>query len=279
MSRIIAIIFGAVSCVAAAFLNFYIQELTTINIFSLSMFFVIPVGAGLVGFAANSGYYLSALMTDRMLDKYDFLIMVGIAAIGMFLIYGIEYYFYVERVGLSTDITFWQYITFVVKNSILKVKLTKFSTFNNVGSMGNFGYLFLLIHLVGFVIGGVTAFFLLLSMDICPNCSKYLRNKKKKILFFSTKEGFENYYNQVNELKPTSHNFKSTVFINNNIKFDKTQGSIKCVWRLKKCNVCNFEQLNGNAEIYQGKDWSTIQDAEKKIIMPIYSNLDKQWNT
>lgn len=107
MNRIITIILGAVSCVIAAFLNFYIQDFTSINVFSFSIFFVIPVGAILVGMAANSGYYLSALMTHRMLDKYDFFTMVGMAAAGMFLIYGIEYYYYVEKAGLSNDLSFW----------------------------------------------------------------------------------------------------------------------------------------------------------------------------
>lgn len=33
MSRLIAIMLGAVSCIAAAFINFYIQDFTTINVF------------------------------------------------------------------------------------------------------------------------------------------------------------------------------------------------------------------------------------------------------
>lgn len=276
MNRLITIIFGALSCIAAAFLNFYIQELTTINIFSFSIFFLLPVGAIFVGMAATSGYYLSALMTHRMLDKYDFITMVGMAAIGMILIYGIGYYFDVEKSGLGGDITFWQYVAFVVKNATFHVQITKFPLFTKLGSMGKFGYLFLLIRFVGFIVGGAITFLLLVGADTCTKCSKYMRHKKK-LLFFDNKQNFDNYLKKIEGLKLTSNTFKSTLF-SSDLKLDKVQDSIKYTWQLKKCNACNAELLCGKGEIYQVKEWSAIKDANKKIIMPINSDFEKQWD-
>lgn len=274
MSRFITIIFGSVSCIISALLNFYIQDLTTINIFSFSIFFVIPVGAIVMGMAANSGYYFSALMTHRMLDKYDFITMVGMAAIGMLLIYYTEYYFYIIKEGLSHEITFLQYIALVVENSTLYVKFVKFSLFTKLGSIGGFGYLFLIIRFIGFIVGGAVVFLLLKGTDTCSKCLKYLRHKKKNIIFFENKQNFDNYQMHMDSLEPASQEFKSGIFYPH-LQLDKVQDSIRYTWTFKKCPSCSFELLKGSAEIYKGKEWSAIKESERKIVMPTNAKLEQ----
>ena len=277
MKRFITILCGALSCIAAAFLNFYVQDITTINIFSFTMFFVAPIGAIAVGMAANSGYYFSALITNRMLDKYDFISMVVMAAIGMILIYFIEYYFYIEKEGLSKGVTFLQYIAYVVENSTIHVKFMKWTLFNKLGSMGIWGYLFLFIHFIGFILGGAITFLLLKFADVCSTCSKYLHKKQNKVLFFNNNQRFDKYQNEMDGLEPTSSVFRSILF-DSDTGLDKVQGSIKYTWQLKKCNACNFELLKGEAEIYKGKEWTALKSAKRKIIMPADSNLEMQWD-
>lgn len=119
-------------------------------------------------------------------------------------------------------------------------------------------------------------FLLLFGADTCATCSKYLRNNKKKILYFNTPQSFDNYQKQLDGLEPSSNTFKSALFDGSDPQSKKKQGSIKYIWKLKKCNTCNAELLNGNAEIYQGKEWSTIKDANKKFIMPVDSNLEQE---
>lgn len=213
-----------------------------------------------------------------MLDKYDFLAMVVMAAAGMFLIYGIEYYHYVEKAGLSNDITFWEYIAFVVENSTYRVKLTKLPLYTGLGTLGSFGYLFLFTHFIGFIIGGAMTFLMLFGADTCSKCSKYFRNKKKKILFFNKQEIFDIYKQHIDGLEPSFTTFKSILSDGSDTQPEKKKGSIKYTWKLKKCNACNAELLRGSGEIYQDKDWSTIKDTDKKFIMPINSNLEQQWD-
>lgn len=212
MSRLIAIMLGAVSCIAAAFINFYIQDFTTINVFSYTLFFVIPVGAILVGMVSNSGYYFSASITHRILDKYDFLAMACLAGAGMFLIYGLEYYYYVEKEGMGNIISFFQYLAYVTENSSYSVKFSKISLFTDIGSLGILGYCFLFVHFVGFIIGGAITFLLLFGADTCSKCSKYFRNKKKKTLFFSCVQDFNAYFAKVSEVDPDSNALQSTLF-------------------------------------------------------------------
>ena len=96
-SRFISFAMSLLTCSLIAFINFYIANLTNFNLFSFSVSFILPLGALLIGAAANSGYFFSTFFTNRMVDRYDFILMIAISIIATFLIYGIEYYFYVIK--------------------------------------------------------------------------------------------------------------------------------------------------------------------------------------
>lgn len=267
VNRFLTLLLGCLSCLVTAFLNFYIEDLTTFNVFSLSIYGFVPVGAFLVGMAANSGYYLSAFLTDRMLDKYDFMAMVAMAVMTMFLIYGIEYYFYVVKAGLSPEMTFWQYVAYVTENSALRLKFAKFLHSTTSGPMGAFGYLFLMINLLGFIVGGAATFMMMTSLDTCAKCSRYMRPKDKKTLFFMNPDEFTDYKEQLDTLDPLSPTF-ATILSQGSPISTKQKDAVKYTWQLKKCKECAAEILCGKAERYNGKDWVEIIDTEKKVSMP-----------
>lgn len=238
---------------------------------------MIPVGAILVGMVSNSGYYFSASITHRILDKYDFLAMACLAGAGMFLIYGLEYYYYVEKEDMGNIISFFQYLAYVTENSSYSVKFSKISLFTDIGSLGILGYCFLFIHFVGFIIGGAITFLLLFGADTCSKCSKYFRNKKKKTLFFSCVQDFNAYFAKVSEVDPDSNALQSTLFEDVTSLNQKNEGSIKYTWQLKKCGTCKTELLSGNGDIFQGKEWSSLKDSGTKIVMPNHFNLERDW--
>ena len=95
--NIIPLFLGLITAIGAAFLNYYTQEILHFSLFTFSLWFVIPVGAICFGALAVSGYYAGAFWLNKSVNKYDFILMISLSALSMYLIYYTEYYFYIVK--------------------------------------------------------------------------------------------------------------------------------------------------------------------------------------
>jgi hypothetical protein len=178
MKRLAILIGIAITSVAAAVGNLVIARMTGFNIFSLKLWFIFPAGALIVGVAASSGGLLAARLFNAAPKIIDAVFMAMLAAMTMFLIYYLDYFTAVLDDGrrVSSIATFAQYVDFELTTAHMRVGRGA----RDVGEVGQFGYWLAISEFVGFFLGGLCVFFILLAMERCRTCKAYLRKLKSK---------------------------------------------------------------------------------------------------
>jgi hypothetical protein len=143
------------------------------------VWFVIPVGAGLVGVLGASGAILAARYFNIMPTILDAVLMVVIVVATMLLIHYLDYATLVLDDGrrASDLIDLASYVDFVLTKSHMRVgRGGQIDT----GEVGQLGYALAAIEFAGFLVGGVATFHFIGSMARCDDCGWYLRKLKTK---------------------------------------------------------------------------------------------------
>jgi hypothetical protein len=175
----LAILIGIViTSVIVAVANVVIARITGINVFSYKIWFVIPAGAGMVGFVAACGGLLAARLFHAKPNWFDAVAMAVSAAATMFLIYYLDYITMVLDDGkkVADLISFEDFVSV----SLTKAHMHIGRGAHDVGEVGNAGYLLAIAEFVGFLLGGLITFTFTTAMPRCVVCNSYLRKLKKK---------------------------------------------------------------------------------------------------
>ena len=178
MKQLLLLTAMAITCVLAATANVVIARTIGINFFTMKVWFVIPIGAALVGMLGASGAILAARYFRIVPKILDAAFMVIIAAATMILIYYLDYATLVLDDGrrASDLIDFGSYVDLVLTKSHMRVGRAGHDT----GEVGQLGYARAAIESAGFLIGGAATFLFISGMARCSDCESYLRKLKTK---------------------------------------------------------------------------------------------------
>lgn len=146
MNRLIiglGILFG---CALVAGLNLFITRTTGLYLFSLFIFFILPVGAIISGAVAGLGGVFAARMFNIIPNKIDAVSMTIGSALSMLLFYYLDYKTTSSSDGrfISEYVTFWQFMDYTLQSDSI------FFDNDDVGKAGQFGGVLALLNLVGF---------------------------------------------------------------------------------------------------------------------------------
>lgn len=258
------VVCGIATSILTALAITTISKLTGFNLFTLSVWVVVPVGAMLVGFAAASGYYFGCLYFHKRATWFLLLQMMIIAAGTQGLIYYIEYSTMVLNDGRRVA----DYIEF---SNYLDISLTKAHyrfgrAAQDVGEAGNFGYWMAIFQFIGFAFGGVCVFGFLRSKPVCPNCSLYLRPLSKKEKLFATPEDAAPYYDTLFQSPVDGPEFASK--ISSVAKAKVQRGTYRIKTTLHGCPSCKVQLIEEKVEIYNGRDWKNVDKLERRVRIP-----------
>ena len=163
---------GITSSLLTGIILAFLDVFSGFAIYSWSIWFVIPVGAILSGFAGASGYYAGAMMFHQKPAGGVLFNMVAASISTFILVYYIPYYMLeVESIRVKDSISFWQYLDFTFTHSSLRLLRGSSST----GELGSLGYVNAALELIGFSLGGVSVFVYLSMNPYCEKCSRYLK--------------------------------------------------------------------------------------------------------
>lgn len=144
-----------------------------LNLMGLYILFIIPAGAIMVGIAAGSGYGIMSWFTGRKVGG-SLLIAVVVLQI---LAYGAAQW--VEFMSLQLvyedgqPVTFFEYFDHVTRS----MAFTSRHSSTESGALGAWGYLFRLLELAGFALGGLVIPAALRSKPYCERCRSYMRTR------------------------------------------------------------------------------------------------------
>jgi hypothetical protein len=168
---------GALTSVLTAAILAAIDLKFDFSIYSWMVWFVIPVGAICCGLVASSGYYLGARLFNHRPTRILLFNMVGISISTFFLIHYLNYYLMrVDGTAVRDLLPFSQFLDLELSHTAMQFSIRAHPVGTPV-ELGSWGYLYAVLQMLGFAIGGVFVYFNLKSLAYCDTCSRYLVKK------------------------------------------------------------------------------------------------------
>jgi hypothetical protein len=258
MKRLVILAGLVITSVAAALCNLEIARLSGLNIFSLKLWSIFPVGAIFIGMVAYSGGLLVTRLVNVAPRMIDVVIMAALAALTVILIYYLNYLTAVFDDGqrASKIMTFVQYL-----NREMMISSVMFGRgARDVGEVSQLGYVIAAGEIIGFFFGGLSVFFILLEMELCEFCDVYLKKLKSKesnilevddavALTEALKEGDLEVVSEVLHWSPQT------------IPPDeKGVKRGKLHYELWVCPDCKSEQVVAKVKMFDGRNWSEVSE-------------------
>jgi len=258
-------LFGILSFALTVAVVTVIDRVTGFNLFSLSLWVIIPLGAMLTGAAAASGYYSGSLLFHTRPTWLLLVQVIIVAALAQIAIYYSEYSTFVLDNGIrvADRVGFFDYLDIRLTTTHLRIGRALIDT----GEVGSFGYLLTLIQFVGFILGGMGAYFFLKVHPACQGCSRYLRQLATGKQHFNDRKAFATYYDNV-----FGHRYDWRAFAkwmrHDPGKKQVREGTILATSTLHGCPHCKTQRIALMVQIMGKKEWSTIPNLARDVAIP-----------
>ena len=260
---------GLVTSVLTALAVVVVSRMTGFNLFTFSIWVVVPFGAILVGFAAASGYYFGSLYFHKRAGLSLLLQMVVIAGLTQIPIYYMGYSTLVLDDGrrVSDYIPFGQY---------LDISITSAHYRNAHGEIdkdeiGSFGYWLAAFKFVGVLVGGLGVYGLLRTMPVCLTCNMYLRPLSTREKSFPDADSASPYYD-VLFLHPVDGP-EFAALIRSDAKSKAKKGALTVTTNLHGCPKCKSQMIEEKVEMcygtgWRGTVWIEVRNLNRRVTIP-----------
>lgn len=256
---------GLATSILTAIVVTIFDRLTGLNVFTFSLWVVIPAGAGLCGFAAASGYYFAAKHWHQQPSGLLLVQMLIIAAFTQMLIYWLEYQtLTVEGEHVADFVAFSKYLDVTLTSAHMRMgRAAQVDT----GEVGSFGYWLAVFQFIGFIIGGGVVYLQLTDQHSCDECRKYLRKVITKADSFVDYGSFAEYFDGVYAHPVDSPEFASHV--GRDPSAGKAgKGSINLTTLIYECPKCYKQYVKETTQVYNGSSWKDVTELNRFIVMP-----------
>jgi hypothetical protein len=249
---------GAATSVLTAFLLAAVDRIFGIAIYSFVLWFIIPIGAILSGFAAASGYYFGAKWLNHRPTKVMLVSVVAVAVASFFLIHYLDYRFMaVNGRPVSEVLSFGGFLNVVLSHQSIEIGSGSHATSVALG----FGsYIYAGLQMIGFAVGGFGIYGYLESLPFCERCSKYMVEVRQQ-------ERFSNDLQKLNEfeaaIKKLADGGRPQEAITMHASFgDAKPTDIRVALRsrieIKRCTGCTRHWMGFTISKRGKNDWNDI---------------------
>lgn len=242
---------------------------TGFNLFSFSLFLVVPVGAIACGAASLSGFYLVSHRTHLKPSWWMLVPLIAFAAIGYASIYYLEYqWLTLDDGSRAADlVSFGRYLDVMLSNQEMRVGRGGQASF----ALGGAGRWLAAVQLVGFIIGGGWIYLVLKDARACRSCERYLRERGSRARFFSTPEQADDYYSLFD------HDIASDEFARKASLGAPKQGQspteMMIQTQLLDCEGCHRQLWIDRPAAFDGKNWRDLPQLDREVVIPPASNV------
>jgi hypothetical protein len=173
--EVITTVGGIITSLLTVGLNLLLISWMDLDLLSVSVWLVVPVGAGGGGMLAASGYYFAARLTQTMPTQRVLWNMLLVGASTWALVKWIPYMTMTLEDGtaVSDVVSFWEFIKVTAASTELVMGHGRTST----GQLGSLGYAREVLQLIGFSFGGLAAYGWLTQVEACANCRRYAKTE------------------------------------------------------------------------------------------------------
>lgn len=164
---------GVLTSVMLAWVLATIELRTGVSVHSLTLWFVLPVGAGLSGMGAATGCYFASRLLHYYPRLLFFLVCIGLA-VGSFayINYLVWMQTVVDGVPLSRMVGFGEYMNYISHHTDIATKFNRNKAIE-LGEGASMAYF--VIQILGFMFGGLCVYGKLTSRPYCHESHRYMR--------------------------------------------------------------------------------------------------------
>ena len=255
---------GLVTSVLTALAVVVVSRMTGFDLFTFSVWVVVPVGAILIGFAAASGYYFGSLYFHKRAGLSLLLQMVVIAGLTQLLIYYIGYSTFVLDDGrrVSDFIPFGQYLDITFTSAHYRIG----RAMRDTGEVGSFGYWLAAFQFVGFLVGGLSVYGFLWTKPVCQTCNMYLRPLSKREKSFPDRNSASPYYDALFQHPVGGPEFAA--LIRSDSKSEAKKGALSVTTILHGCPKCKSQLIEEKVQVHNGTEWKDVSDLNRRVTIP-----------
>lgn len=259
---------GLVTSVATAVVVATIDALTGFNLFTFSIWLVLPAGAIVCGGLAASGYFFAAKHFHERPTPLLLVQMLVIAAATQLLIYWLEYEAAtVDGTRIAGLVSFADYMR--VNLTTAHVLIGRISA--DTGEVGSFGYLLALLDFAGFVAGGVFVYYQLRQQPTCTPCNQYLRTRFTKKDKFGDYTDYTDYADRLYDDPVDSPAFAERVRTEN--REGAGVGTLCMTTKVLECPGCQQQWIGETVDRVTGRGTRRIDELTRMTIMPTGINV------
>lgn len=265
MKRFVLELAMIVTCIAAAVGNVALAHYAGFNLFGLTFWFVVPLGAMIVGAIAASGAIVAARLFDIRPSVWQGIISATIiGAATMLLIYFLEYNtLQVRGTKIRTLVDFWTYVDLSLTKSHMRLGRSR----QDLGEAGDLGYLFMLLKLGGFVLGAFFIFALIRGMAACPRCGAYFKTvRTKKSSDLPIEEAAAVHERFVSGDVPAIH--QAVTWPPEPRTLEKKQPKARLIYKLCRCPKCALGAVIGTLEVSGGREFKEVKGSKSMRELP-----------
>lgn len=256
---------GFVTSILVAIIDVVVARMVGFDFFTFSLWFVVPAGAALAGFAAASGYYFGPLYFHKRANKALLVQMVFIAGFTQVLIYWLGYTTMVLNDGrkVADLVPFVQYLDVSLTSAHYRIGRVQADT----GAVGSLGYLLAVFQFVGFLGGGVAVYMYLRAKAVCQACDLYLRPLAKKRKTYADSADASGYYDKLLSYPVDGEEFAALIRSEASVAKPK-QGAFHIETSLLACPQCKSQLIEEEVKVHNGKEWKSVNKLTRRIRIP-----------
>jgi hypothetical protein len=191
--------------------------------------------------------------------------MVAISVASFFLIHYLNYFFMeIDGRAVRDFLPFSQYLDIELSHTAIQFRV-RAQAIGGAVQLGAWGYLYAVLQMLGFAVGGVSVYGYLNSLPYCDSCSKYL--VKKGIIqtrYTSDSEILTNAVKSVMECLSESR-FQDAISVHAKAAGTGTYQKelvLRSQVQVKRCKSCNQHWLRFSVSKRARDDWKDISELE-----------------
>ncbi|MBD2459638.1 hypothetical protein H6G89_01160 [Oscillatoria sp. FACHB-1407] len=240
-----------------------IEAWTGFALYSI-MFLIIPLGAGLAGFISGIGYYLGCRLLHQQAGFVVTLNVLLTSVGAYFLVHYVPYYLIeVEGVRVKDLMPFWNYLDLDIRHTSLIFGLRGMPIIP-IGEIGSiFGYIYALIQLIGFALGGLAILGWLLEAPFCEQCSRYLKKTNTQQRYASEEFLLLGQIQYFKDILDSGRYLKALEFHADqmgNSKRKRFRHNLKTRIIIRRCKRCGISHLEFEAFLLKQWEWKNVPE-------------------
>lgn len=267
---LLACLGGLITTICVVLFVAAVGHFTGFNLFSFSLWLVVPVGALLCGALALSGFYIVSHRVHLKARLWMFVPLISLAAFAYLSIYYIEYIWMETTDGISVS-------SFISFREYLDIAITSQTIYAGRGAraqadLGDAGYWFAALDFVGFVVGGAWIYIALQVSRACHTCGQYLRKRGDRVRYFHSTEDADDYYSGLFNHPFDSHEFTRRASLGDD-KLDEKKPTMRIITQLHDCEGCHRQLWTDSPSAWNGKEWSQMPSLDRAVVIPPEAHL------